>query len=457
MATGNSLTNGINTANYVRSLLGDAASGLAEFNVDNFSALGNMIKGNPILNNAFFSTLLEKVVGPKVTTLQSAGKLKFLYDNRGWGSIEEEIAIDIPKAREFDPSKGGEREFKRMFSDIKNVFHTINLETQYGVTYDDKQAERAFTSPEAFNTFVADLIATVQRAADYDEDLFARGTLAKGIINGNITQVQVDLTKANDILRKMKEMQQRLTFGLPKYNTAKIHISTNPSDVYYFMTPEVQSLIEIEGKAGMFHDYYAEVAGNIIAIPDWEDYDEDRYNDMKGKADFLRLTTAEREFLKKVGVVMVDKEWFRLNRAYQIATSSMNQSGLYKNQFLTSAYQLASSPFNQAVALVSNTLTVPETFKVKVTSAESDGKSVKTLNLDVSDIAMGFKDRVRFVKRTEAEVKADGIVTSEFGKVIFTKPGKTKLKAEIDGVVYTATTDLANTAALDSELAFNKG
>ena len=70
---------------------------------------------------------------------------------------------------------------------------------------------------------------------------------------------------------------------------------------------------------------------------------------------------------------------------------------------------------------------------------------------------MGFKDRVRFVKRTEAEVKADGIVTSEFGKVIFTKAGKTKLKAEIDGVVYTATTDLANTAALDSELAFNKG
>lgn len=426
--------------------------------------VGELLYGYPALANQFINSLVNRIALVRVNSATFNNAYKEL--KKGYlefGETVEEVFVSITKARVFSAEKAESRELKRSLPDVRTAFHTMNYRVQYPVTIQDQDLRQAFTSINGVQDLIAKIVDSVYTAAEYDEYLLFKYLLIKSIAHGKMYPVGIDTADIKNAAKAFRGYSNQLTFMSSKYNQAGVETTTPKKDQYIFMDSMFNAEYDVDVLAGAFNMDKAEFIGKLHLIDDWTTFDKDRFSDIVSESDCIEAVTAEElTIMKNVKAVIVDSEWFQVYDNNNKFTEKYVASGMYWNYFYNVWKTISSSPFSNAIVFVANsaTLTPPDSFSLHVASKD-ESEIATTLTFDVtttSEQPTLQNTNFNFIQ-TEAMTTA-GIAVHKYGAVIIPADQvatKFNLSMEVDGVVYTSTTEVDGTTAVDATIAMNKG
>lgn len=426
--------------------------------------VGELLYGYPALANQFINSLVNRIALVRVNSATFNNAYKEL--KKGYlefGETVEEVFVSITKARVFSAEKAESRELKRSLPDVRTAFHTMNYRVQYPVTIQDQDLRQAFTSINGVQDLIAKIVDSVYTAAEYDEYLLFKYLLIKSIAHGKMYPVGIDTADIKNAAKAFRGYSNQLTFMSSKYNQAGVETTTPKKDQYIFMDSMFNAEYDVDVLAGAFNMDKAEFIGKLHLIDDWTTFDNDRFSDIVSESDCIEPVTAEElTIMKNVKAVIVDSEWFQVYDNNNKFTEKYVASGMYWNYFYNVWKTISSSPFSNAIVFVTNsaTLTPPDSFSLHVASKdESEIATTLTFDVTITDEQPTLQNTNFNFIQTEAMTKA-GIAVHKYGAVIIPADQvatKFNLSMEVDGVVYTSTTQVDGTTAVDATIAMNKG
>lgn len=421
--------------------------------------VGEVILGTPAIANEYINALLNRIalVVVKSATFNNpyAGLKKGYIE---FGETVEEIFVEMAKARNFSTEKAAGREFKRTIPKVKSAFHVINWEVQYPVTVEEKDLQRAFLSIEGVRDFIAKIVDSVYRAAEYDEYLLFKYVLIKTIAHGKSWVVPVSTTAGlNDTATAFRGYANILKFPSEQYNVANVKNNTPEERINIFMDSFFNAKFDVEVLAGAFNMDKAEFIGRLRLIDNWGTFDNERFAEIVKECDQIEPITAdELNITKNVKAVIVDSEFFQFYDIMSKFTETYVGSGMYWNYFYNVFKTISVSPFSNIITFVEGTDVelAPDTFTVNVLGVEKGNEATV---VEIGDLqTLGLTNTSVIYEENEEAVKG-GVGVLPYGVYLFPKGAKAITPtAEVLGTKYTATTTLGTTAGLSTTLTFNK-
>ena len=191
--------------------------------VDDIPVVGEIIYGSPALSNTFINALLNRIALVRIQSATFNNPYRDL--KKGYlefGETVENIFVEIARVRTLDPEKAPSREFARTIPDVRSVFHVINWKVQYPLTISDYDLRTAFLSADGLNGFIAKLVDSIYKAAEYDEFLLFKYMLIKAISHGKIKTVAFDSADHSSAAIEFRGKSNLMTFLRPDFNEAKV-------------------------------------------------------------------------------------------------------------------------------------------------------------------------------------------------------------------------------------------
>ena len=117
---------------------------------------------------------------------------------------------------------------------------------------------------------------TVSATSDQQDEFLTMARLFKeyenrdGFFKVHVNDIGVDEPKDSDVkllLRRIKEFRNKMRFISTNYNPAKMPVSADPNDLVLFMTPEVDSAIDVYALAAAFNIKFEEVPYRTVILP----------------------------------------------------------------------------------------------------------------------------------------------------------------------------------------------
>lgn len=322
-------------------------------------AIGDYILNYTPASNAYLNALVNRIgfviISSKMYTnpwsVFKKGRLEF-------GETVEEIFVNLAKPYQFSPSKAEQDVFKRTIPDVRAAFHTMNFQKFYPITVSDDQLRQAFLSWQGITDLIAAIVESVYASAQTDEYLVMKYMLARCILNGNISPVQVPaLSKENavDIATVFNETAMNLEFQSNKFNVSGVTTHTPMSEQYLITTTAFRSTMNFNVLAAAYNIEYAELMGRVINVDSFVDMDwqrlQDLFTDETGKVDpsFKPWTEDEVEILNGVPAIMTSVNFWQVWDNFEKMTENYNGKGLYWNYNYHVWKTFSISPFAQAV------------------------------------------------------------------------------------------------------------
>lgn len=192
------------------------------------------------------------------------------------GDTIEEIQTGIVKASHYSHEREYlERDiFGRAEIDVATAFHTVDREDFYKVTVDENTLRRAFLDPSGLDQLTQQIMAAPTTSDNWDEYLLTTSLFRVmdnkfPMFNVNVSDVAAmnsTETDAKNLLRKIRATASNLNFLSTRFNGAKMPIVTRPEDLVLFVTPEVNSGLDVNALAPMFNLEYGKVPSRIVEI-----------------------------------------------------------------------------------------------------------------------------------------------------------------------------------------------
>lgn len=322
-------------------------------------AIGDYILNYTPASNAYLNALVNRIgfviISSKMYTnpwsVFKKGRLEF-------GETVEEIFVNLAKPYQFSPSKAEQDVFKRTIPDVRAAFHTMNFQKFYPITVSDDQLRQAFLSWQGIADLIAAIVESVYASAQTDEHLVMKYMLARCILNGNISPVQVPaLSKENavDIATVFNETAMNLEFQSNKFNVSGVTTHTPMSEQYLITTTAFRSIMNFNVLAAAYNIEYAELMGRVINVDSFVDMDwqrlQDLFTDETGKVDpsFKPWTEDEITILNGVPAIMTSVNFWQVWDNFEKMTENYNGKGLYWNYNYHVWKTFSISPFAQAV------------------------------------------------------------------------------------------------------------
>lgn len=322
-------------------------------------AIGDYILNYTPASNAYLNALVNRIgfviISSKMYTnpwsVFKKGRLEF-------GETVEEIFVNLAKPYQFSPSKAEQDVFKRTIPDVRAAFHTMNFQKFYPITVSDDQLRQAFLSWQGITDLIAAIVESVYASAQTDEYLVMKYMLARCILNGNISPVQVPaLSKENavDIATVFNETAMNLEFQSNKFNVSGVTTHTPMSEQYLITTTAFRSTMNFNVLAAAYNIEYAELMGRVINVDSFVDMDwqrlQDLFTDETGKVDpsFKPWTEDEITILNGVPAIMTSVNFWQVWDNFEKMTENYNGKGLYWNYNYHVWKTFSISPFAQAV------------------------------------------------------------------------------------------------------------
>lgn len=425
--------------------------------------VGEVIYGTPAFANQFINALVNRIAIVRVQSATFNNPYSIL--KKGYiefGETIEDIFVSIAKAVDFDPEKAAKREFQRTIPDVKSAFHVMNWRVMYPVTIQDEDLKQAFLSIDGVQNLIAKIVDSVYTAAEYDEFLLFKYLLIKAISHGKIYSKNVgDGTNLNDAAVQFRGTSNLITFMSNKYNELNVTNNTPKDRQVIFMDSLFNAQFDVNVLASAFNMEKADFMGRLFLIDNWTEFDNARFDVIRANSDGIEeVTDDELALLTNVKAVILDEKWFQVYDNNNKFTEDYVASGLYWNYFYHTWKTISNSPFANAIVFVTtaaNTV-LPESITVHVDSKdESDTATVFTISPKYDNAGLDPRN-VNFVQ-TETLTTA-GIAVQKFGGIIIpTSQVATDVKivAEINGTLYTATTNLTGATTVDTTFTLNKG
>lgn len=389
-------------------------------------AIGDYILNFTPATNAYLNALVNRIgfviISSKMYTNPwsafKKGRLEF-------GETVEEIFVNLAKPYQFSPSKAEQDVFKRTIPDVRAAFHTMNFQKYYPITISDDQLRQAFLSWQGITDLIAAIVESVYASAQTDEYLVMKYMLARCVLNGNITPVEVpELTKANavDIATIFNETAMNIEFQSNKYTMSAVTTHTPMEDQYLITTTAFRSTMNFNVLAAAYNLEYAELMGRVVNVDSFVDMDWDRltnlFTDETGKVDpsFNEWTKEEIAILASVPALMTSINFWQVWDNFEKMTENYNGKGLYWNYNYHVWKTFSVSPFAQAVCYTATEGTITA---VTVTPTKATLPKGADMELAVSVTRTGVINQA--VEWTISGNVSTGTYVSDAGKVHIAK------------------------------------
>lgn len=425
--------------------------------------VGEVLYGYPAMANQFISALVNRIASVRVrSTVFNNPYVGLKKGFLEFGETVEEIFVEIAKGRTFDPEKAEVRELRRSLPDVRSAFHIMNWSVQYPVTVTETDLRKAFLSMDGVQDLIARIVDSVYKAAEYDEYLLTKYLIIKAVSHGKMYPIAIDGLTATDLgpaAVAFRANSNQLTFLDTKFNASGVHTNTPKTDQIIFMDSTFNAQFDVNVLAGAFNMDKADFMGNMYLIDSWDTFDNERFDVIRAESDMIEEVTAEElALMKYVKAVLVDREWFQLYDNVAKFTEKYVASGDYWNYFFRVEKTISSSPFSNALVFVSDAAqaALPDTLTVTVTNKSVSPEAV-VLTLGVADAAGLAPSNGAFVQ-TENLTKA-GIAVHPYGALMIpTSQASTSMALQyvINGVTYTAASNITSAAQVNQTVTLNK-
>lgn len=424
--------------------------------------VGEVICGTPAFSNQFINSIVNRIA--LVMTKSATFNNPYSSLKKGYlefGETVEEIFVQIAKVVDYTPEKGAAREFKRTLPDVKSAFHAMNWRVMYPVTIQDEDLRLAFLAESGVQDLVAKIVESVYKAAEYDEFLLFKYLLIKAVSHGKMYPISIgagtDLNEAGEMFRGASN---DLTFMKTKYNASGVRTTTPRENQVIFMDSWFNAKYDVNVLAAAFNMDKATFTAALHLIDDWTSFDNERFDVIRDNSDGLEEVTAkELALMKNVKAVLLDVDWFQVYDNNAKFTEQYSAAGLYWNYFYHVWKTISSSPFSNAIVFVTDTATTDpkESYTVELTGKDtSDAATVFTLGVQ-DDTATLVPGTYQF-KQTE-QTTTDGIAILPYGAIMIpasSSAKKVNLTMVINGVEYTAATEVDSASDVGSTVVLNK-
>ena len=330
--------------------------------------IGKIIMQNERYKNAFLNTV--NLIGMTVITRNTWDTPWEEFTNKGtlnYGQQIREVITDIANVYDYNQSLSNEEDFiKTVVPNVLSYIHTLNFQKYYKTTTSDSQMAMAFENDDLFS-LIDDIINSLYEALKYDKFLVNKYMLARRILDGTVTAVQIKnfASKSDrDIVAEIKAVSNKMTFRSPFYNPAGIRKATRFEDQFAIVNTDFDAKFTTNVLATSYFRSDAEMKSNMALIDGFGTFDTDRLAEIFAKRDesgnivagqyldgYTPLTTAELEALAEIPCLIVGRDFFQ-NYAYAFdsgapekATEFFNPQTLKTNHWLHFWGVFSTSPF----------------------------------------------------------------------------------------------------------------
>lgn len=234
------------------------------------------VTADPLNKNDFITTLFNMIGKVFITnTRQWSNPLKeFKKDGLMFGDTVAEIAVNTFTAKTFTPAvdpSNPATALAQNIPDAKEIFHSINRREVYEATLSDSSLQLAFMSQNGLSNFVQAVMTQLYNSDEKDEFAKMLGIFNTEFAAGNITAIPTpavtDETSAKELVKKIRATTKRFTFIGSTYNKMEINTFTPYEEIYCFITPEIEAMLDVDVLAYAFNISKAEVMNKIIVVP----------------------------------------------------------------------------------------------------------------------------------------------------------------------------------------------
>lgn len=235
----------------------------------------------PAGRNAFVDALINKI-GLTVFANTSWSNPLAVY-KRGFlnfGETIEEIMVGLLKATNYDPERDElEKEiFGRSRPEVQVNYHHVDRQDRYKLTIDEPQLNMAFFRQGGLNTFVTNLMNSIQTSDQNDEYLimanlfkeFDEAAGDQGIHTVHVDDVGnegSDGPASRFMLRQLRKYSNVLPFISRLYNPAGMPVAARPEELVLFVTADADAAMDVEALAAAFNITKAEFGSRKIVLP----------------------------------------------------------------------------------------------------------------------------------------------------------------------------------------------
>ena len=369
------------------------------------SAFADPILNYPEVYNEFCNVLVNKLVYQQFFTKTFNNPLRVLDGDRiPLGYAGEEGYVNPAKARGFNVNDFAGLLVKYE-ADVKIQYQTVNADLQYAVTVSRNQLRKAMTSWENLEEFITSLSNSLYNGAYIDMFAFTKNIVAgaykdnKGVIQ-TISAVSDEAT-AKAFTEKARELF--LNFQLPStaYNAwtkndgsgRPVTTWCNPEDIVILVRNDVRAKLDVQSLASAFNVEYADLLGRVIAVDNFDVYDDDGTKVFDGSA--------------IVGGIF-DKSWFRIKTQDMYMENFYNPNNRTMQYYLNVIRMYNFSLFANGVLFATSAPTVATTAIEYLETSPSVVEGAK-IKLHIKTTPFTANDTITFSRGTEAKATVEKI------------------------------------------------
>lgn len=325
--------------------------------------VGAIIMQYPELQNEFLHTLVNRIGAVMLTTKMYENPWAFAKQGvLEFGETMEEIFVNLAEPFKYDPAVAESEIFKREIPDVRSAFHVLNFQDFYKVTVTQQQLKLAFLSNDGVQDLVTGIVNSMYSAANYDEFLVMKYMVARSILDGVMTGVvvpTVSKTNSDDIVIKVKNTSNQMTFMCPDYNPAGVRNFSPKEDQYLISSADFDATMNVATLAQAFNMDKAEFDGHHVMVDSFGKLDNERLQKLFGTDSwYAEISSDDLAKLAQVPAVLVDKAWFMVWDNLAEYSDQYNGQGLYWNYWYHVWKTFSVSPFANCAVFVTAAQTV---------------------------------------------------------------------------------------------------
>lgn len=425
---------------------------------ESINGIGKIIMKNPVYKNAFLNTV--NLIGLTVITRNHWENPWKKFTDKGdltYGQQVREIIVDIANVYDYNQFVNRPHDFiKTEIPNVLSYIHEINYQKFYKTTTSDEQMAMAFERGDLF-TLIDQIVNSLYEGDEYDSYLVNKYMLARRILDGTVTAVQIeDLATKTDreVVAEIKGYSNDMTFRSPNFNPAGIRKATAFEDQFAIVSTKFDAKFTTNVLATSYFRSDAEMKANMEMCDGFGNFDDTRLAEIFAKRDdegniipneyvdgYVPLTENEKALLNTIPVVLVgidffQDRWYGLdNMAEGRKTEFFNPQTLRTNHWLHRWGSVSSSPFENAIVFTSNAQSVTSVTVSPATATVSLGQS---LDLSAVVVTTGFANKA-VAWSVDADALKDGVKIDSTGHL--TIPAD----ATVETITVTATSIYDNT------------
>lgn len=328
--------------------------------------IGQIITNYQPYMNTFVPALVNQIGMVAIERMMWMNKWSKFYQGQyeGAGSTVQEIFVDICDPHSYNPSTAEEELFKRELPNLMSAYHMLDFQKFYKVTVERRSVRQAFYAWSKVNDLIANILAQMWVALEYDVYQTWKYMTAKYIVGGHMAQVLIpaqDGSKeaADGALKKVKEYSTYLDNPSRKFNAAGVMNVVDKSEQQVIINAKANADISVETWAQAFNLPYAQFVGNVTEIDSFSNLDEQRLALIfENDGSFKQLTPGEKKIIDETPIIVFGPKFFQIYTYDRWTDNVYNAQGAYTNELLHNWMIFSISPFEQAIAFTSAASTV---------------------------------------------------------------------------------------------------